>query len=221
MTVPQGDPTLFGVGWNLDSNTWTRVSNTQFTVSSATNFTNRYLPGVKLTWAESGTIKYGVVASSSFASSTTTVNLVPTTDYVMSASPDAATTCLSLTHPPGFPSRFLYAPTVTGFSTAPATSLSWWNIQNGLCTLSVAWLTAGTSNANTFTVALPIAASTVGLWLTSFDLPAALDGGTGITLGTGTVSATATSATLSNGTGTTSWATSGAKNASFTVTYPI
>ena len=91
------------------------------------------------------------------------------------------------------------------------------------CTLSVFWVTAGTSNADTFTVALPIEASAIGEWLIQFNLPGLIDGGAGpgSGAGSGSVSGGATVATLSNASGVTSWATSGSKNDSFSVVYPI
>ncbi len=106
-------------GWVNETLTWTRVSNTQFTISSATDLTARYAKGTKLKWSESSVVKFGVVSSSSFASSTTTVNLIPTSDYLMVATADASSTFFSYAaSPQQFPAWFNWIPTHTGWSVA-------------------------------------------------------------------------------------------------------
>jgi hypothetical protein len=210
-------------GWNATGVPWARVSNTQFTLSSGTDLTAQYVPGMKLMWTESGVTKYGVVASSSFASSTTTVNLIPTTDYVMAATPDVEPhACWSPFHQPDFPSRFAYAPSVTGFSTAPSVSESWWSVSDGLCFVNLAWLVPGTSNTTGFTVNLPIESGT-GASLVA-GLAAGEDSGAGVAASFSIVSSN-TFVTLYKGSGlglaAASWTASGSKNAGFQAAYPI
>lgn len=204
------------LAWVVDPVTWTRTANTTFTVPG--DLHTLYTKGTKVKWAESGTVKYGVIASSAFTS-LTTVTLVPTSDYVMAATPDASTPSYSYGTPQGFPSSFTYAPTYTGFSAVPTTNLSWWAINNGLCTFSFAYLTPGTSNATSLTVSLPIAVGsvsnndvlTVGNGVDSGTAVAAsiqlLAGGT--TLTAGKIAATAT------------WTATGSKNVVGQVVYPI
>lgn len=204
------------LAWSVDPVTWTRTANTTFTVPG--DLHTLYTKGTKVKWAESGTVKYGVIASSAFTT-LTTVTLVPTSDYVMAATPDAGTPSYSYGTPQGFPSSFTYAPTYTGFSAVPTTNLSWWAINNGLCTFSFAYLTPGTSNATSLTVSLPIAVGsvsnndvlTVGNGVDSGTAVAAsiqlLAGGT--TLTAGKIAATAT------------WTATGSKNVVGQVVYPI
>lgn len=141
-------------GWLLAANVWTRVSNTQFTV--ALDATTWLFPGVKIKWKESGTQKYGVVATSSFAGGTTTVNLIGTTDYVMAASPDAGTANHSPNaSPQGFPVSFAYTPTITGYSANPTNTAYQWRTNGRTITITIAETTNGTSNATTKTYTLP------------------------------------------------------------------
>jgi hypothetical protein len=104
-------------GWTAAPNNWTRVSNTQFTISSATNLTRRYGVGTKLRWAESGTVKHGVVASSVFSTGTTTVNIAAVNESVMAASPDLNSNWYSYVTPPDFPAFFSFTPAYTGNGT--------------------------------------------------------------------------------------------------------
>src|SRR5690606_21814360 len=80
---------------------WTRTANHVFTVSG--NLTAIYRKGTYVKWAESSTVKYGVIGSSSHSSGTTTVNLIPNTDYLMTTNPDAGSHNISfITNPQGW-----------------------------------------------------------------------------------------------------------------------
>lgn len=220
-----GTPSAIGDAmplWNYDGTTWTRVSNTQFTIASVNDLTPFYAKGTALKWQESGgTQKYGVVASSSFAGSTVTVNLIPTTDFVMTANADAATNGYSyVPHPPGFPTSFAWTPTVTGFGAGAGPTLPtscWWSLNGGLITVSFAWFGAGTSNAGTFTITnapLPFAGTTV-----SAAGPCVVtDSGT---QGPGLMSIVGSVITLTKAAGTATFASTGNKNASGAITYPF
>lgn len=142
-------------GWQQENLAWTRVSDTQFTISSTVNHATVLTKGTKVKWAESGTVKYGVVLSSSFSTPTTTVNLITTTDYVMAATPDAASTWYSYQSPAGFPTSFAWTPAITGITGAAAINTASWSVNNGLCQLS--YYFGGTSNATTFGAVAPIA----------------------------------------------------------------
>jgi hypothetical protein len=104
-------------GWNAAPNNWTHVSSFVFTVSSPINLTHRYTTGTKLRWAESGVIKYGVVASSVFSTGSggvTTVTMANTDDYSMAANPDLNSNWFSLLDPLGFPPYFKWTPSWSG-----------------------------------------------------------------------------------------------------------
>lgn len=220
-----GDPTLaqdvapvkhsYG-GWILDQTGWTRTSNTTFT--TPTNETAIYTPGTKVRWQESAVQKYGVVASSSFAG-VTTVTLMPTSDYVMAATPDNNTNQYAYGRPVDFPSAFAWAPTDNGFSAAPNLTGSYWSVNDGVCTLVHSLFANGTSNATTYTVNLPINASAVGTRI-------AMAIGDGNDNGAATmvfvqISGGGSIATLSKDPGHASWTASGAKGASFQIVYSI
>lgn len=216
-TAPTSAPQIQQMGgWIPDANVWTYVSATSFTVSG--NLTGTYAKGTKLKWSESGTVKYGVVASSSYSSPTTTVTMIATTSYAMAASPDSNSTYYSLGYPTDFPSTFGWSPTsFTGFSTNPSTTLSSWAVNGRNMTITFAMFTAGTSNAATFTVALPIASAMTADMICSVE-----DSGTEQI---GCMYITAASGTLAFGKGVTSAAggftTSGSKNATGILTYPF
>ena len=198
------------------------VSPGAFTISSSTNLTSQYSKGTKLQWAESGTVKYGVVKTSSFASSTTTVYLMPTSDYYMLATPDVQTNYYCYTNPPGFPTSFTWVPGHVGFSTLPTLPFCGWWIQDGICTLSYFPLIGGTSNATSYSVVAPVPSSSLASQVYGVS-----------SVGEDNGAATMTNATLVNGqtyiamgkqpslTGPTAWTASGAKNASFLLSYPI
>lgn len=144
-------------GWQPDSNTWTRVSNTQFTISSATDFSTRLKAGTYLKWQESSVQKYGTVASASFASSTTTVNLIPNTDYVMAATPDANSTYYSYAaNPQGFPMWFNYTTTMVGWASPPTTIARFFTIAQ-FCYVNIGQASTATANSTTRSFTSPVA----------------------------------------------------------------
>ncbi len=182
--MPGGLQWVSGISnqWNQDNNVWTNVSGTSFTAPG--NQTATYYKGTKLQWTDSGGLKYGVVASSSFTSPSTTVTLCSTTDYSMASNPTPGSTFYSLGNPVNFPTSFAYAPTPTGFSANPTTSESWWALNNGFLTFFIWWLTGGTSNAATFTVPLPLSMAARFLII-----PApVMDNGTWVTTGIASLS---------------------------------
>lgn len=144
-------------GW-LNAISWTRTADTQFTVPA--DQTGVYQPGTKLRFTDGGVVKYGVVRSSSF-STVTSVNLIPSnTGMAMAASPTAmAYSYASL--PQGWPETFSWTPTITGFSAAPTNQNNRWRADGRIMTLFIDHRTAGTSNATTYTVSLPVAAATI------------------------------------------------------------
>ena len=148
-------------GWVSDGTTWTRTSNTTFTVP--TNLTAIYQTGVVVKWQESGTQKYGTVLSSAFTS-LTTVTLVPTSDYVMAANPDGGSNQYAnswLGTPYDFPSVFAWSgAAATGFSSAVTLTNMQFSIKPGRrITLSYG-IFGVTSNATTMTLTgMPIGSS--------------------------------------------------------------
>jgi hypothetical protein len=98
-------------GWQPISESWTRTGNHTFTVSG--DLTAKYRKGTKVRYQDGGSNEYGVVASSSHAAGTTTVNLIPNTDYAMAAATITARYISFINNPEGFPEWFSYTPTMT------------------------------------------------------------------------------------------------------------
>lgn len=109
-------------GWLPRSETWTRTGNHTFTVSG--DLTTIFRTGVKLRYKDGGSYEYGVIASSSFASSTTTVNLIVNIDFTMAAATITDTYISLIANPESWPKAFNFTPTITydGGSTNPTSN---------------------------------------------------------------------------------------------------
>lgn len=147
-------------GWTTRENAWTRVTDTQFTVGGTTDQTARYSAGLKVSWVQNGTTKYGVVWKSSFAASTTTVDLIPTSDYVLTSGQAITSERYSRwQNPQGFPQGFTYATTHTGFSANPTHYARWRSLGGNVLSIDYRCSADGTSNATTYTVTAPVAST--------------------------------------------------------------
>lgn len=114
-------------GWTAHSITWTRTSDTTFTLSG--DYTLIFTKGTRIKWSESGTVKYGTVKTSSHAGGTTTVTLFATTDYVMAANPDASSTYYSYQiNPQGYPGTFSFTPTLNEVTLGNGTNTGKFNV---------------------------------------------------------------------------------------------
>lgn len=144
-------------GWIDDtSETWTFSSGTVFTISGS-DLTTKYTKGTKVKWTQT-TVKYGVVASSSFASSTTTVTLIGNSDYSIANAAISANYHSYEDNPQGYPDVFAYTPaTITGFSGTP-TANCYFKVVGRVCQL---WFhVTGTSNATTLSFDAPVTCAT-------------------------------------------------------------
>lgn len=142
-------------GWIPQRNiTWIRTGNSTLIVAG--NLTGTYQPGTCVWWLDSGVgNKYGVVGSTTFLSgTTTTINLISTSDYIVSGTVTSPQISY-LSSPLGFPQGFTFAKSYTGFSADPSQTIKWSTIGNRLF-LSIATASNGTSNATTFTMSLPV-----------------------------------------------------------------
>jgi hypothetical protein len=124
--TPAGVGAIPNDGWQARTETWTRTGNHTFTVSS--DLTATFRKGTKIRYKDGGSYEYGVVGSSSFASSTTTVNLIPNTDYAMAAATITDTYISYIENPEGFPDTFNYtataAPGSGAWSGSPAYTIA-------------------------------------------------------------------------------------------------
>lgn len=148
--------------WLEDTHTWVRTGNHTFTIAADAR---GYLgPSTKVRY-DDGAVDYGVVGSVSFASGTTTVNLIPNTSYLMAAGTITAPRYSHSDSPPGFPSAFTYAPTITGYATGalPSSAVYQWSIDKGWIVVHIREAVAGTKDgtATSPTYSLPIAAKNV------------------------------------------------------------
>lgn len=144
-------------GWMLESGTWTYASASTFTIPG--DLTGIYTKGVRLKWTQT-TVKYGVVLSSAFAAGTTTVTIAVNTDYTIA---NAAITLNYYSHaecPAGYPTWFAFTCTATGYSANPTNVSSRFAITGHRCLFAYGAATAGTSNATTHTLPLPVTAAT-------------------------------------------------------------
>lgn len=111
-------------GWIPVTETWTRTGNHTFTISG--DYTATYRKGVKIRYKDGGSYEYGVVKSSSYASSTTTVNLVPNTDYAMAAATITDRYISLIDMPSGMPREFNFSPSLANLTIGNGTSLFKW-----------------------------------------------------------------------------------------------
>lgn len=114
-----------------------------------------------------------------------------------------------------------YTPTYGGFSTDPTNVIARYYLVGKLCTAKVFMGTAGTSNANTFTVSAPFTAGAQGVAYVA--TPFHVDGGTNVfSGGIVMIGSNGTAFQLTTASGSyTGWTTSGAKRAYFTITYEV
>lgn len=120
-------------GWIPKAETWTRTGNHTFTV--ATDLTAIYRKGAKVRYGDGGT-DYGVIGSSSYSNPTTTINLIPNTDYLMAAATITDTYLSYIENPEGFPQWFNYTTTptraTTPYTNVPTINLAKWRAAGGI-----------------------------------------------------------------------------------------
>lgn len=163
--MPGGGRAL-GDSWWHDIHPWVRTGNHTFTVTTDAHAfplgATWLKPGTKVSYND-GAVDYGVVGSVSFAANVTTVNLIPNTSYLMAAATITAPRYSHDATPPGFPSRFVWAPTF-GFYTPAAGGIYSWSIDgDGLFVPHVREASLGTKDASATspTISLPIACKNI------------------------------------------------------------
>jgi len=171
---------------------------------------------------DSGAYSYFYVTAAS--SATSILTLTGGNDYSVASSPIIDFKVSRADSPFGFPSAFNYSPTITGFSVTPSGGTYRFYVKGRICTMMVYMPTPGTSNAVTFTVSLPIvASSSLGFQLQGTSVWGAIDNGAAPTNpARAHVNASATVATLDkdfNSAG--GWTNVSGKSASFILSYEI
>ena len=151
---------LLPSGWQEVSETWTRTGNHTFTVS--TDLTAKYRKGAFVRYKDGGAYEYGVVQSSTYSAPNTTVTLIVNTDYTMAAATITDTYISYIPNPEGWVGAFNWTPTRVGFSANPTNTLyQWRSMGANFLMLTISEEVAGTSNADTNTISLPVTAKTV------------------------------------------------------------
>lgn len=212
-------PTFQGYdGWITDTNTWTRTGDHTFTVSG--DVTTTFTKGTRISYND-GSVEYGVVASSSHSTGTTTVTLITNADYAMANGALSATRYSYNANPQGYPTWFNYTPTsVTTFSSAPTNTIYKFMVVGNTITVYVRQASDGTSNNTTFTVSAPVAALTLSNAIWQAPIPAFTDNSVdSTTLGKVQITQAATNMVLRTNASTGVWTNSGGKKATFTLVY--
>lgn len=152
-------------GWLKSAVDWTRTGNHTFTTSGDT--TSVYQKGTRIRYKQGGSYEYGVVASSSHAAGTTTVNLVPNTDFEMAASTVTDNYFSYMQTPVGYPTWFAYTPTWGGVST-PSGAITRFKIDGTAVTVFLWMPNVATGTATTFNMTGPVTSANISnsLWIT-------------------------------------------------------
>jgi hypothetical protein len=151
-------------GWIPVYDTWTYASAT--TINVPTNATLLYQKGWGIRFKQGGAYKYAYIVTVA----ATLLTVTGGSDYTVA---NAAITDIAVCPNPGsafgFPDWFTFAPTVGGFSANPTTTMYRFCVNGRTVIFPFRQGVAGTSNATTFTMTLPItpANPTNGQWFMS------------------------------------------------------
>lgn len=209
--------------WIEEQNTWTRIDDHSFSIAS--DITTYMLPGTLIRFQDvEGTNKYGVVGTSEYNGSISTITLIDNDDYLMTSSSPINTYYTNDNQAKDFPAIFRYTPTYSGFSSPPV-DYAFWHTSARRIFLDVSNFSPGTSNSTTFYVGLPIRAYNIS-FLTNY--PVWRGFGIGVDNGTSLstpiymwINENATSAQLFTSISAGGWTNSGNKSATFSVSYPF
>jgi hypothetical protein len=124
--------------------------------AAGADVTNLYTTGLKLKWND-GSDKYGYAGSASYGTATN-IHLVPNSDYALSGSAIAGAAVSRVAMPVGFPEWFNYAPTLTGWGTAPTTAFYRFNMIGHQVMAVISQGAGGASNGTVAQISLPVAA---------------------------------------------------------------
>lgn len=208
------DPTEID-GWYNANETWTYASATTITTSTAAG---KYAIGDKIRLWQSGVVAYFYIVGISG----TVITITGGSDYTLA---NATITNPGYSHaesPVGFPQWFNYAPTVTGFSATPTGTINRFYISGRKVTLSIYQATAGTSNATTFTISLPVTSANPGVAQWESVVTSISDNSSGLTTpGRAYIPNSGTVLTLSKDINGAAWTASGTKRGSVQIFYEI
>lgn len=136
-------------GWLQSSETWTYASVTSFTVDG--DKTGKYSKGDKIKLTQT-TVKYFYIINVTYSSPNTTITIYAGSDYSLANASITSPYYSKQTTPVGFPARFSFSPTITGFSSTLDNNCSF--SLNGRM-IFINYEINGTSNATSFFATLP------------------------------------------------------------------
>jgi hypothetical protein len=204
-------------GWVDDTaTTWTYASATTFTIAGV-DVTAKFSKGTRIKLTQT-TVKYFVVVASSF-STNTTVTITGGTDYTLANAAISDNYYSYAANPQGYPEWFNYTPTYTGFSADPSGGVARFAVHGRVCFVDHV-RTAGTSNATTFTITLPV--TSIGtVYQAGRGTNNSVELSAPCLVVVWQTSATTIDVFRTYQTGGTAWTNSGTKNAQFFVEYPL
>lgn len=145
-------PAVDKFGWSQVAEAWSYASASTITIPSGG--TSRFQVGDKIRINNTSTKYFYVTAVSS-----TVLTVYAGTDYTVANSAISAISVSRIANPFGFPYKFSYTPTWTGFSANP-TGIYEFTVQGGICTVYWDDSNNGTSNTTGYQFSLPITAAT-------------------------------------------------------------
>lgn len=200
-------------GWIGSSSTWVYASATTITVPLADAQSMAVGDRIKLTQT---TVKYFYV----IGISGTTITVTGGSDYTVANATITNAYYSHMQSPVGFPQWFNYSPTWAGFSSSPSGGIIRFSIQGRTVNYTITPTSAGTSNATTTTITLPVTASSVsnGRWN---GVIRCSDNGTASVAGFYEFNASATTANIYPTPAAASWTASGTKLVQGMLVYEI
>lgn len=204
-------------GWREIPESWAYASSTTITVP--TGATARYTIGDRIRYKQGGGYKYGVL----FAVAATTLSITGGDDYSVA---NSAITNMAVSRdacPIDFPSAFNFTTSPTGFSAAPTNTVNQFMLTGKWAEVFIRQATAGTSNATTFTMTLPLTSKTLTNAVWGVVVVEAIDAGAVTSSpAVGFVNSNSSTLTLYKSAAQAAWTNSGNKAAgALTLRYPI
>jgi hypothetical protein len=130
------------------------------TMTAPGNLTGDFGVGDKLKLTQT-TVKYFYVVGVAYALGVTTVTVAGGSDYALAAAAIMDVYISHVANPPGMPGFFNWTVVFTGFSTDPTVVVARFNVVGRMVNWQIQIGTAGTSNATTFTMSIPVTAATI------------------------------------------------------------
>lgn len=142
-------------GWTADSNTWTYLSSTTFTISA--DMTTKIAPGDKLKFTNNSATHSRYVQAIAFGVALTTVTTMSTSDSATAAGVFTSPYYSHEANPVGFTPWMVYVSSYTGFGgVLPAPSSLRYRADQGTIEWEIYYTSTGTSTATSFTMTLPV-----------------------------------------------------------------